>query len=855
MRNRIGRLILAPVGLFLAGACVTELPNHAADEAHPLPTEAQLSREPALARQWADRLEDNDPRTLAAATTMLAEGGARALPLLKRFLLEIRDEHLRQQAFELLRRIGPDAIPLLTEALRQGAVSIRREAVSILIDLAPDTEKVQPALRRALADADSDVAGDAARALGALGAKAGPSLPALATALSHANPHVRIYAAEAVASIGPPAAAATRPLTKALRDPVPGVRWAACEALAGIGPAASSAVPRLIEALQDDFLYVRICAAGALGSMGPKAVAAAAALKTAASDPVLRPEAEWALKQIAGPASRAQDIATAGDSAPPQEPRGSRRKEAQVGKSEVRSPKSEVEQSLLTSAATVQGGNTRGAFGNSLALQDQFPATAQTTGQQPRPGAVARTSHPPVDWDIRTRRNIVWSVELGNETFGRPVVAEGVVYVGTDNARHLNPAFRDECGVLLAFRASDGQFLWQDLAPRVQRGLREFLLPSTTSAPLVEGNRLYYVTAECQLRCLDTQGFREGENSGPYQHEFFRGNGATDIVWELDLCGQLGVFPHEAANSEVLAVGDLLMVSTSNGQNEGHTRVPSPRAPSLIAVNRQTGRVAWRAIGAGERVLHGQWSSPTAAQVNGCAQVLFGGGDGWLRAYDAVSGREIWRFDGNPKDARWLPRPGMFSRSQIIAAPVYADGRVFVAMGQDPSHGDGPSLLHAVSPHGQGDVTDSRKLWTCRQVGRVVGTPIVSDGLLYIGDLGGMLRCVDTATGDVLWGFSTGAAIWGCLRLAGDRVYAGNVDGGVAVLRAGRQKELLANFEMDAPLYSAPAVVGDALYLATARRLYHISSPPDLSQLNKGGRAALDGHDRVRRGPTFFTTE
>ena len=58
------------------------------------------------------------------------------------------------------------------------------------------------------------------------------------------------------------------------------------------------------------------------------------------------------------------------------------------------------------------------------------------------------------------------------------------------------------------------------------------------------------------------------------------------------------------------------MVSTSNGQNEGHTRVPSPRAPSLIAVNKHTGEVVWRAIGAGGQVLHGQWSSPVAADVN-----------------------------------------------------------------------------------------------------------------------------------------------------------------------------------------------------------------------------------------------
>jgi outer membrane protein assembly factor BamB len=409
--------------------------------------------------------------------------------------------------------------------------------------------------------------------------------------------------------------------------------------------------------------------------------------------------------------------------------------------------------------------------------------------------------------------------------YGRPVVAGNVVYVGADNTRQINPTFQEDSGVLRAFRVRDGAFVWQDVAPRVERGLREFLLPSTTSGPYVEGNRLYYVTAECQLRCLDTNGFIDGVNDGPYREEILKDNAAADIIWQLDMPA-LGVFPHEACNSDVLPVGDLLVVGTSNGQNEGHTGVPSPRAPSLIAVNKHSGEVVWRAIGPGDRVLHGDWSSPVAASVNGRTQVLFGGGDGWLRAYDAASGNEIWRFDGNPKDARWLPRPGVFSRSSIIASAVFADDRVFIAMGQSPGHGNAPSLIHAISPNGKGDVTESALLWTSREVGRVVGTPIVKDGLLYVGDLGGTVHCLDAETGAHLWKHETNDAIWGFLLLAADRLYVGNVGGTMTVLRAGRRKELLAQIEMDAPLYARPAVIGDALYLATASRLYLIAAKP-----------------------------
>jgi outer membrane protein assembly factor BamB len=236
--------------------------------------------------------------------------------------------------------------------------------------------------------------------------------------------------------------------------------------------------------------------------------------------------------------------------------------------------------------------------------------------------------------------------------------------------------------------------------------------------------------------------------------------------------------------------------------------------------------VVWRAIGAGGQVLHGQWSSPVAANVNGRIQVLFGGGDGWLRSYDAASGHEIWRFDGNPKDARWLPRPGVFSRGSIIASPVFADGRVFVAMGQSPGHGNGPSLMYAISPNGQGDVTQSRLLWTSRDVGRVVGTPIAKDGLLYVADLGGTIHCLDAATGAQVWKHETHEGIWGSLLLVGDRLYVGTVEGSMTVLRAGRHKDVISRIEMDGAIYSPPAAVGNALYVATANRLYLIAAKP-----------------------------
>src|SRR5262249_9660244 len=197
----------------------------------PAPTQSNLSRKAALGRDWANRVMANDPKVRTSAEGALVKGASGSLPLLRRFLTS-QNEDLHQQTFEIIRRIGPPAIPLLVELLRHEQVSFRQFAADALIDLAPDTIGTQPALRRALRDEDSMVAADAARALGALGKRASPSVLALVKALAREEPPVRIYAAEALASIGPKASVATQELAIVLSDPIPGVRWAAGEALA-----------------------------------------------------------------------------------------------------------------------------------------------------------------------------------------------------------------------------------------------------------------------------------------------------------------------------------------------------------------------------------------------------------------------------------------------------------------------------------------------------------------------------------------------------------------------------------------------------------------------------------------------
>jgi hypothetical protein len=233
------------------------------------------------------------------ATTELVRGDEGSLPLVKRMMTS-QDAEERQAGFDAAYRMGPAAIELLAEMLRDRRVANRRAAVDLLIDMAPETEAIQGELCAALKDRDAMVVRDAARALGALGERGAPSVRSLIEALSHRDAEVRIYSAEALASIGARAAPATDALAELLHDRIAGVRWAACEGLASIGVEAAQAAPRLVEALKDESLYVRICAAGALGNIGPGARGAVGSLEEAAKDPVLHDEARWAIDRIAG---------------------------------------------------------------------------------------------------------------------------------------------------------------------------------------------------------------------------------------------------------------------------------------------------------------------------------------------------------------------------------------------------------------------------------------------------------------------------------------------------------------------------------------------------------------------------
>ncbi|PJF38523.1 MAG: serine/threonine protein kinase, partial [Phototrophicales bacterium] len=112
-------------------------------------------------------------------------------------------------------------------------------------------------------------------------------------------------------------------------------------------------------------------------------------------------------------------------------------------------------------------------------------------------------------------------------------------------------------------------------------------------------------------------GFHDGVNNGPFKAEPNENKDEADIIWKFDMMAVFASFQHNMCSCSVTCYNDILLVSTSNGVDAGHINIPSPKAPSYFALNRDTGKVLWTDNSPGMNILHGQWSSPSYATIKG----------------------------------------------------------------------------------------------------------------------------------------------------------------------------------------------------------------------------------------------
>src|SRR5438552_5501699 len=76
-------------------------------------------------------------------------------------------------------------------------------------------------------------------------------------------------------------------------------------------------------------------------------------------------------------------------------------------------------------------------------------------GGTPDRNMVSNTKGLPINWDVKTKKNVKWVADLGSQSYGNIVVSGGVVLIGTNNEGLRDPKQPGDRGVLMAFRESD----------------------------------------------------------------------------------------------------------------------------------------------------------------------------------------------------------------------------------------------------------------------------------------------------------------------------------------------------------------------------------------------------------------
>jgi outer membrane protein assembly factor BamB len=476
----------------------------------------------------------------------------------------------------------------------------------------------------------------------------------------------------------------------------------------------------------------------------------------------------------------------------------------------------------------------------------------------------------PASFDLTTGRNVKWVARLGTETHSTPVIAGGRVFIGTNNGEPRDPKHAGDRGVVMCLDERDGRLRWQLVVPkREEDPYFDWPKCGVSSSVTVDGERAYVLDNRGVVLCLDVRGLADG-NDGPFRDEAAymtprKDSGAAprpvagaeiqpepglrpldrepltpgpldaDILWMFDLVTGAGTWPHDGAHSSILVHGEHLYLNTSTGVDNTHRRIRRPDAPSLVVLDKRTGRyLARENEGMAPNIFHCTWASPALAAVQGRTLVFFAGGNGIVYGFQPLPAdptgpfpvklEKVLHYDPDPDapktDVHRFTQNRREGPSNIYGMPVVLESRMYVTAGGDVFWGKNVAWLKCVDVTGTGDLTRTAELWSCPLEQHTLSTAAVVDGLVFVTDTAKNLHCVDARTGQRLWSHAFQGTFWASPLVADGKVFVGSRTGDFKILAARRDKQVLFETKLPAGISATVTAANGVLYVTTMTHLY-----------------------------------
>jgi outer membrane protein assembly factor BamB len=380
-------------------------------------------------------------------------------------------------------------------------------------------------------------------------------------------------------------------------------------------------------------------------------------------------------------------------------------------------------------------------------------------------------------------RNVAWRLDLPGAAGATPAVWEDKIFLTSV----------DNSDLLLICVGTDGKQRWKQKVGTGNASARGDEGNSASPSPCTDGRHVWSFMGTGDLGCYTLDGKK---------------------VWHINLEDRFGKFDIQfgMATTPVLHGGKLFFQLIHGSMRADVREEPA----TVVALDAATGATIWqtpRKTGAIQENRH-SYASAILYNFGGLTRLITHGGD-YTVAYDPESGKEAWRLGSyNPQDG-----PDFNPFLRFVASPGVGPGLVVCPTAKRGG-------VYAVRPDASGNIplNGSAVRWSLEKGTPDVPTPLVHDGLVYLCDEVGVLRCVDAGSGRMYYEEPT----HGRQRHRASPVYAdGHVyvtarDGRVTVVKAGKTFDVVSQNDTREDQTATPAISGGTIYLRTFKALWAI---------------------------------
>ena len=381
----------------------------------------------------------------------------------------------------------------------------------------------------------------------------------------------------------------------------------------------------------------------------------------------------------------------------------------------------------------------------------------------------------PLQWSAT--ENVAWKTALPGDGNSTPVVWGDRIFLAQASSRDKTER------LLMCFARADGRRLWERRIEHKGEDVTHKTNPHCASSPATDGERVIVWFGSAGLHCYDMKG---------------------NPLWKRDLGTQAHIWGYGASPK---IHGDLVYLNFGPGERS-----------FLVAMDKRTGKTVWKndepggSFGnrpkgqSGRDVWVGSWSTPIVRKVNGREEMLMS----WPRrvvGMDPKTGKEFWECTG--------------LNSLVYTSPVYADG-IVVAMGGYSG------MALAVRAGGQGDVTESHRLWHHPKTQQRIGSSAIYRDHIFILNDPGTAECIELKSGKVVWkerlkGPGPTSRNWASMVLSDGKLYVNNWSGDTIILNASPKFEVLQINSIGEKTIGSIAVSNGDLFIRGYRHLWCIS--------------------------------